>query len=130
VSRRSDLARAVAAVSPHGMAAFPRRVEDGSERARAGRNAAANSRCPTVERARRDQAWAATEVRVLVARRRGEGMRRPSFIIAGTLPSGTGHLYGLLRQHPEIYLPAVMQPECNFFCKSGLYEKGIEYYLE
>jgi hypothetical protein len=57
-------------------------------------------------------------------------MRRPSFIIAGTLPSGTGHLYGLLRQHPEIYLPAVMQPECNFFCKSGLYEKGIEYYLE
>ena len=56
-------------------------------------------------------------------------MRGPSFIIAGTLPSGTGHLYGLLRQHPDIYLPAVMQPECNFFCKSGLYEKGVEYYL-
>jgi hypothetical protein len=56
-------------------------------------------------------------------------MRPPNFIIAGTLPSGTGHLYGLLRQHPDVYLPAVMQPECNFFCKSGLYEKGLAYYL-
>jgi hypothetical protein len=56
-------------------------------------------------------------------------MRKPTFIIAGTLPSGTGHLYGLLRQHPDIYLPAVMQPECNFFCKTGLYEKGLDYYL-
>lgn len=56
-------------------------------------------------------------------------MRGPNFIIAGTLPSGTGHLYGLLRQHPEIYLPAIMQPECNFFCKTGSYEKGMEYYL-
>jgi hypothetical protein len=56
-------------------------------------------------------------------------MNTPNFIIAGTLPSGTGHLYGLLRQHPDIYLPAVMQPECNFFVKTGSYEKGMDYYL-
>lgn len=57
-------------------------------------------------------------------------MTLPNFIIAGTLPAGTGHLYGLLRQHPEVYLAAPMQPECNFFFKSGLYAKGIGYYLE
>lgn len=56
--------------------------------------------------------------------------RQPNFIIAGTLPSGTGHLYGLLRQHPDVYLPAVMQPECNFFVKTSSYDKGIDYYLE
>jgi len=57
-------------------------------------------------------------------------MTLPNFIIAGTLPAGTGHLYGLLRQHPEVYLAAPMQPECNFFFKSGLYAKGVDYYLE
>ena len=54
----------------------------------------------------------------------------PSFIIAGTLPAGTGHLYSLLVQHPEVYLPRPMQPECNFFFKSDDYERGIEHYGE
>lgn len=52
----------------------------------------------------------------------------PDFIIAGTFPAGTGHLYSLLIQHPEAYLPQPMQPECNFFFKSGEYAKGIAYY--
>ena len=53
---------------------------------------------------------------------------RPTFIIAGTLPAGTGHLYGLLIQHPEVYLAPPMQPECNFFFKTAEYEKGVGYY--
>jgi hypothetical protein len=52
----------------------------------------------------------------------------PSFIIAGTLPAGTGQLYGLLAQHPEIYLAPPMQPECNFFVKSRDYARGLEFY--
>jgi hypothetical protein len=52
----------------------------------------------------------------------------PTFIIGGTLPSGTGHLYGLLRQHHDVYLAPPMQPECNFFFKTNEYEKGLGYY--
>lgn len=55
-------------------------------------------------------------------------MLLPHFIIGGTLPAGTGHLYGLLEQHPEVYLAPPMQPECNFFFKSGEYAKGLDYY--
>jgi sulfotransferase family protein len=54
----------------------------------------------------------------------------PSFIIGGTLPAGTGHLYSLLVQHPEVYLPRPMQPECNFFFKSDEYERGLDHYRE
>lgn len=54
----------------------------------------------------------------------------PNFILGGTLPAGTGHLYGLLRQHPEVYLAPPMQPECNFFFKTGEYEKGLDHYQE
>jgi len=53
---------------------------------------------------------------------------RPTFVIAGTLPAGTGHLYGLLIQHPEVYLAPPMQPECNFFFKTAEYEKGLQHY--
>lgn len=54
----------------------------------------------------------------------------PNFIIGGTLPAGTGHLYGLLRQHPDVFLAPPMQPECNFFFKTGEYERGLNYYQE
>ncbi|MBI4616306.1 MAG: sulfotransferase domain-containing protein [Planctomycetes bacterium] len=54
----------------------------------------------------------------------------PNFILAGTLPAGTGQLYGLLAQHPEVYLAPPMQPECNFFFKTSEYEKGLSYYEE
>ncbi|MEM7406430.1 MAG: sulfotransferase [Pseudomonadota bacterium] len=57
-------------------------------------------------------------------------MTTPNFIIGGTLPAGSGHLYGLLKQHPEVYLAEPMQPECNFFVKSGQYEQGIGHYLD
>jgi hypothetical protein len=54
----------------------------------------------------------------------------PTFILGGTLPAGTGHLYGLLAQHPEVYLAPPAQPECNFFFKTGEYERGLSYYME
>ncbi len=54
----------------------------------------------------------------------------PNFIIAGTFPAGTGHLFSLLIQHPDVYLPLPMAPECNFFFKTRDYEKGIGCYEE
>lgn len=54
----------------------------------------------------------------------------PNFIIAGTFPAGTGQLYSLLRQHPDVYLPMPMAPECNFFLKTQEYERGLPYYQE
>lgn len=54
----------------------------------------------------------------------------PNFIIAGTFPAGTGQLYSLMRQHPDVYLPMPMAPECNFFLKTQEYEKGLRYYQE
>jgi hypothetical protein len=54
----------------------------------------------------------------------------PTFIIGGTLPSGTGQLYSILLQHPDIYLPIPMAPECNFFYKTIDYKKGIEFYQQ
>jgi hypothetical protein len=56
--------------------------------------------------------------------------RLPNFIIAGTFPAGTGQLYALMRQHPEVYLPMPMAPECNFFLKTQEYEKGLAYYQQ
>ncbi|MEK6609013.1 MAG: sulfotransferase [Myxococcota bacterium] len=53
----------------------------------------------------------------------------PNFIIAGVLGAGTGQLYALLLQHPDVYLPLPMAPECNFFYKTAEYEKGIDYYV-
>ena len=54
----------------------------------------------------------------------------PNFLIAGTFPAGTGHLFSLLIQHPDVYLPLPMAPECNFFFKTRDYEKGIGCYEE
>ena len=55
-------------------------------------------------------------------------MTLPNFILAGAYPAGSGQLYAFLDQHPDIYLPKPMQPECNFFFKTTSYEKGIDYY--
>ena len=54
----------------------------------------------------------------------------PTFIIGGTFPAGTGHLFSLIVQHPEIYLPLPMAPECNFFVKTRDYERGLGWYRE
>ncbi len=54
----------------------------------------------------------------------------PTFILAGTFPAGTGHLFSLLIQHPDVYLPLPMSPECNFFFKASDYERGLGHYSE
>jgi phosphoglycolate phosphatase len=38
----------------------------------------------------------------------------PSFIVGGTLPSGTGQLYAVMLQHPDVYLPLPMAPQLVF----------------
>ncbi|MFX0132201.1 MAG: sulfotransferase domain-containing protein, partial [Candidatus Hodarchaeota archaeon] len=50
---------------------------------------------------------------------------KPNFIIAGTARSGTTTLYSYLKQHPEICMSSIKEPE--FF--SRYYNKGIEWYL-
>jgi len=57
-------------------------------------------------------------------------MREPNFIIAGGVATGTSFLSHSIKDHPEIYLPKVMRPECGFFYKSWEYEKGKNYYLQ
>ncbi|MCG8547418.1 MAG: sulfotransferase domain-containing protein [Alphaproteobacteria bacterium] len=52
----------------------------------------------------------------------------PNFIIGGTPAGGTSFLGAAIAQHPEIYLPYPMEPECHFFYKSWEYEQGLEYY--
>ncbi len=57
-------------------------------------------------------------------------MKEPNFIIAGGVASGTSFLSYSLKDHPQIYLPKVMRPECGFFYKSWEHKKGKDYYLE
>lgn len=52
----------------------------------------------------------------------------PNFIIGGTAAGGTSFLGAAIIQHPDIYLPFPMEPECHFFLKSWEYDQGIEYY--
>lgn len=52
----------------------------------------------------------------------------PTFIIGGSVSSGTSFLSSVLLQHPEVYLPQPLRPEPNFFYKSWEHAKGIEYY--
>ena len=57
-------------------------------------------------------------------------MREPNFIIGGGVASGTSFLSHAIQHHPEIYLPKIMRPECNFFYKTWEFEKGKDYYLK
>lgn len=52
----------------------------------------------------------------------------PSFIIGGTAAAGTSFLGSAVIQHPDVYLPVPMEPECHFFLKSWEYERGLDYY--
>ncbi len=54
----------------------------------------------------------------------------PNFILGGAFPCGTGHLFTLLAQHPDVYLPLPMAPETNFFVKTRDYEQGLPAYSE
>ncbi|MCH7624020.1 MAG: sulfotransferase [Nitrospinae bacterium] len=53
----------------------------------------------------------------------------PNFIIAGGVATGTSFLSHSIKDHPQIYLPPVMRPECGFFYKSWDHAKGEDYYL-
>ena len=54
----------------------------------------------------------------------------PNFIIGGSAAAGTSFLGSAIIQHPDIYLPYPMEPECHFFLKSWEYEQGLSYYQE
>lgn len=52
----------------------------------------------------------------------------PTFFILGAAKAGTTSLYGLLKQHPEIYLSYVKEP--MFFSHDENYQRGLEWYAE
>ena len=56
-------------------------------------------------------------------------MKEPNFILAGGVATGTSFLSHSIKDHPQIYLPRIMRPECGFFYKSWEYKKGKDYYL-
>ena len=53
-------------------------------------------------------------------------MTLPNFICLGAAKSGTTTLYDILRQHPDIYIPAFKEP--HFFDIPENYKNGIEWY--
>ena len=53
-------------------------------------------------------------------------MSLPNFICLGAAKSGTTTLHDILRQHPEIYVPAFKEP--HFFDIPENYENGIDWY--
>ena len=53
---------------------------------------------------------------------------QPNFLIIGSQKAGTTSLYHVLKQHPEIYLPA--RKEVNYFFLQSEYDKGFKAYLQ
>ena len=53
-------------------------------------------------------------------------MSLPNFICLGAVKSGTTTLHDILRQHPEIYVPAFKEP--HFFDIPENYKNGIDWY--
>ncbi len=51
--------------------------------------------------------------------------RLPNFLIIGAQKCGTTWLSAMLRQHPDVYMPA---REVHFFDKDRNYKKGIDWY--
>jgi hypothetical protein len=56
--------------------------------------------------------------------------KKPNFIIAGGVATGTSFLSAILAHHPDIYLPKIQRPEPNFFHYSWKFNQGIEWYLK
>ncbi len=54
--------------------------------------------------------------------------RLPNFFIIGAAKAGTTSLYEYLRQHPDICLSYVKEPE--FFSNDKLYAKGLGFYID
>lgn len=52
-------------------------------------------------------------------------MKKVDFFLAGNLKSGTTTFYGLLKQHPEIYVPDYKEPK--FFC-TDFHRESDEYH--
>ena len=52
--------------------------------------------------------------------------KKINFICAGAQKCGTTTLYGLLAQHPSIWIPP--QKEIYYFCDERLYNKGADWY--
>jgi hypothetical protein len=55
--------------------------------------------------------------------------RKPNFIIAGGVATGTSFLSAALANHPDIYLPRIQRPEPNFFHYSWKFKNGMDWYL-
>lgn len=52
-------------------------------------------------------------------------MRKPNFFIVGEAKTGSTALYYQLKQHPDIFMPEVKEP--NYFCKDFLQESEAFY---
>jgi len=57
----------------------------------------------------------------------GKSMAIPNLFIIGSAKSGTTALFEMLKNHPDVFMPVNKEPQ--FFCNDGLYEKGLDYYL-
>lgn len=54
--------------------------------------------------------------------------RCPNLFILGAAKAGTTTLYDVLREHPDVFLTEVKEPQ--FFSNDDLYSRGIEHYLD
>jgi hypothetical protein len=61
-----------------------------------------------------------------MARRNVLKGRFPDFLIIGSAKSGTTTLYECLQRHPNIFLPALKEPQ--FFSKNSVFEQGAAWY--
>ncbi|MBN2043587.1 MAG: sulfotransferase [Anaerolineales bacterium] len=53
-------------------------------------------------------------------------MMLPNFLIIGSQKAGTTSLYHVLREHPQVFMPA--QKEVNYFFLQATYDQGVEEY--
>lgn len=54
--------------------------------------------------------------------------RVPNFFIIGAAKAGTTTVFNLLRQHPDVYLSKIKEPQ--FFCNDEQYNMGLNYYID
>ncbi len=55
------------------------------------------------------------------------GSNLPNFFIIGAAKAGTTTLSELIKQHPDVYMSTIKEPQ--FFCNDELFNKGLDYYL-
>ena len=54
-------------------------------------------------------------------------IKKPNFIVIGSMKSGTTTLCHLLAQHPDVFM--ANPKELEFFCKDDIYARGWDWYL-